>query len=928
MTIINPVVGDVYQVTVYGTAVAYTAVAGDTDATIAGALAGKILAAAIPNTTVSYSGGALFKVTGNPNGAPTNISTAGSTVPGDLTAATTTAPQTASAGDASYDATGFTTLIVGSAPDGGFALGPNANHDVSFINVAKGDTITIDHATGGVVNVVGAAGTTETLNIGVDGSPATATAAATGTGSQFQGVFINSASTLTVGSYGVVKDAAGVAQTNTLGIGDTALATLTITGDQNLSVFTSSTNVTSIDASAATGDVTVIGAILKGGPVAHTITGGKSSGVLTVQDGNNQAGVDTITAGAGGLKLDLSGTGGGSWTGATYGTGSVTVNLSASAKAVDTLTVHDGALVASNGSTGGVAGFVTGVSNADVVSFANPKTVMVNTSVTAVTDALNVNALLKASGTVLTNLDYSVSNGVITFTATGGAHLSDFATADLVKAAEIVVDNYAANTIAAVSIGGSAYVISDLSNVANNVAVLGTSVIDLNGVSSVAGFGQTGAVNTIGTDGISVIYNNAGVANSGTASAAVYAEVGYAADSIAVFGTTSTSISNLAASAVLTLNDGGGAVAPVTISQTGGAGNTSLTLNLAAADTFNSITVNGDATLTINPIGNAAIHSLVDSANTLTTITVAGGGGTLDIGGITDTALKTVDAHNATAAFTLGDLTPIANAGLTVDLAVAHASTISVSGAGDTIVDGSATGTFGNGVVDVTANGLGDTITVSSSGAGNHVVANGGNDTIDLGNNGAAGGYAVTALGSGDTIVFTATHNTASVVAVGSSASVTFGAGNEAVVTTGDLTGATSGGSYAVTTLNHVVAGANETITFNNATNENWAHFTNAGSQVNVASVTTLSGALDLAASQAALSANPNPGAAAYATLAANTGAIDWFQFHGDTYVVEAINSTGANAAHTALTATDEVVKITGLVDLSHSNFVGHTLTV
>ena len=55
---------------------------------------------------------------------------------------------------------------------------------------------------------------------------------------------------------------------------------------------------------------------------------------------------------------------------------------------------------------------------------------------------------------------------------------------------------------------------------------------------------------------------------------------------------------------------------------------------------------------------------------------------------------------------------------------------------------------------------------------------------------------------------------------------------------------------------------------------------------------------------------------------------IDWFQLGGNTYLVEAINSTSIAAAHSALTAMDEVVKITGLVNLSGEILAGHTLTL
>jgi hypothetical protein len=42
---------------------------------------------------------------------------------------------------------------------------------------------------------------------------------------------------------------------------------------------------------------------------------------------------------------------------------------------------------------------------------------------------------------------------------------------------------------------------------------------------------------------------------------------------------------------------------------------------------------------------------------------------------------------------------------------------------------------------------------------------------------------------------------------------------------------------------------------------------------------------------------------------------------------VEAINSSGVAASHAALAATDEVVKLLGVVDLSSQALVGHTLT-
>ena len=62
--------------------------------------------------------------------------------------------------------------------------------------------------------------------------------------------------------------------------------------------------------------------------------------------------------------------------------------------------------------------------------------------------------------------------------------------------------------------------------------------------------------------------------------------------------------------------------------------------------------------------------------------------------------------------------------------------------------------------------------------------------------------------------------------------------------------------------------------------------------------------------------------------IPANTGVIDWFQYGGNTYVVEAINTTSAAASHTMLATTDEVIKIVGLVNLAGESLVGHALTL
>ena len=116
--------------------------------------------------------------------------------------------------------------------------------------------------------------------------------------------------------------------------------------------------------------------------------------------------------------------------------------------------------------------------------------------------------------------------------------------------------------------------------------------------------------------------------------------------------------------------------------------------------------------------------------------------------------------------------------------------------------------------------------------------------------------------------------------------------------------------------MGNVHGGAGDLIVFNNAISEILA----GTSAVNVSSATSLAHALDLAAASAASFQG--------GTIAAHSGVIDWFQYGGNTYVVEAINDGATAATHNALAATDEVLKIVGLVSLTTESLSLHTLTL
>lgn len=58
-----------------------------------------------------------------------------------------------------------------------------------------------------------------------------------------------------------------------------------------------------------------------------------------------------------------------------------------------------------------------------------------------------------------------------------------------------------------------------------------------------------------------------------------------------------------------------------------------------------------------------------------------------------------------------------------------------------------------------------------------------------------------------------------------------------------------------------------------------------------------------------------------------HTGVIDWFQYNGNTYILEAIN-WNSTAAHAALAATEEITQILGPVNLGGETPARHTLTL
>lgn len=629
-----------------------------------------------------------------------------------------------------------------------------------------------------------------------------------------------------------------------------------------------------------------------------------------------------------------------------FGSGSETVNLAASTAKVDTLVLKEGAVITDNGSKGGVTAFTVGSQSAsDTVVFrtandnANQAKVIVANAVTGVVNTLNnaanMAAVFDSTGalnTKLANLTYSVSNGVITFGATGGNSLSQFTVNELINAAHIIVSSTTTggdNKVAAFSHNGKSYVVSSDND--NNASGLGSStgagsntknvMVELKDVASVKGFGSTFGDATIVSNTVTNLTN----ATIDLAALATNSDLDYSGFAIATLNnlaanaTATTKFANLAASAELKITGASaGSMGFLETTQVGAAGKNSLTVTMdTAAKTIERLTTNGDALVKF-ATANAAqvVKELVDATNTMNTVQVTGSAD-FTLTKVTGTALTTVDAGGAGGKFIFGaNGAAIAHNNLKVSLSAAQATDAWTSGTGNAFTQ--ATGT---GIVTLTASGASNVITLSNG--ANVITANGAGNTITVG----TGANAIVATGA-DTVTKIAANAAATTVTVGTNATVTVGT-DDVVKVVGAVTGGTAS-NFAKTTIDFAattVAAGNQIDFGGTATVFTLLGATAALSQVNVASATSLAQALNLAANYTLLVQDQGL-AASTANLAATSAAITWFQFDGDTYVVAMVNNTGVAVHQTALDANDIVVKLVGLVDLTAAAIAGEVITL
>jgi S-layer protein len=313
-------------------------------------------------------------------------------------------------------------------------------------------------------------------------------------------------------------------------------------------------------------------------------------------------------------------------------------------------------------------------------------------------------------------------------------------------------------------------------------------------------------------------------------------------------------------------------------------GATADVVDLANLDNISYVISNGNATsLELDNFAAAGTLELTGTG-VLTTVALADDSGTADM-------LNIVTKADGDVSFGKVVVTGIETVSLTAtdsDTDTINTHTINVESA-----DLQSLTITGNAKVALTANTAnvklalvdGSSMTASLTASTNGTLA----ETIK----GGAGADTLTATGNADTLNGGAGADT--LIVAGNLATLTGGAGND---TFNVATATTNVNSYA--TITDLTAG-------------DIIKFAASATDFNASKVSLADTAVFQDYANAAIAAT-------------DTGDVSWFQVGGNTYVIDNVS----NNASAFVNATDVIVKITGLVDLSHSSFsaTAHTLVI
>ena len=715
---------------------------------------------------------------------------------------------------------------------------------------------------------------------------------------------------------GVVATAAG---TTSITAVDSAQAggAITVNGGSNVSVTTTSAgtgNITVGATTAATGTVTV----------KATESAGATQGTIQVTGGTvvaiNQAASNAVNTTAVLGAVTVTGT---------SATTNVSVTQAAPATADATtagVTAGDVTINDVNASSTTKAGTIATVSvaNSGNVTIGDNSLTALNLSGTVGTVGVTANATAISSGVAATTLALGLGKGT-----TGAITANQYKTINASVTGANTVANINASAATALTVAGSDVLTltsaSGLSAV-TSVAVTGSAGLK----ASLQGLSTLAAVSTAGTTGTSTLNIDATkVAFTGGAGSDLITLTGALASGGKIdlgAGNDRLTGNTAVAASTTTVIDGGAGIDTVSSSlinngngalfknfEVLGLNNTNLDASLLTGSTISGLELLASGGTYTNVTAAQALNIATNTGAGTTTLTFTNVGGSADAYSIGFTGVGGASAGSAVTynAGTLAiqgiEAVSIASGSASgfssnqIALTDDNARSLTITGSQALSVSFVNFGTAGaNGVSTIDASAATGAVTLNTNnvniatagltvttGSGADVLTlasaatvstGAGNDTVTL------GGASTVDLGAGNDIVITSA----------AASTITGGAGND------DFRVALSLGAANMTTITDAAVG--DKITFVNQGTETFA-----STKLNVASATTLTDALNTAA----------------AGDGSTNGAISWFQYGGNTYIVED-NSAGATFG-----AGDIVVKLTGLVDLSTAAGAGtHIITL
>lgn len=581
------------------------------------------------------------------------------------------------------------------------------------------------------------------------------------------------------------------------------------------------------------------------------------------------------------------------------------------------------------------------------------------------------------NGSITTGQTFSLTSGVDTLTGTSGndTFIADNSNTSMTSAADSINGGAGTDTLKIYAKAGTATVLPTLSNVETLYLNNDNSGLDVSGVSGLTSLvldAQAGsATYTLKGQAVTVENNTAGITTTLTDTSSATLNVtanGYGkagtANGITLSATDVATTMNLAstgAASVLALTDGANKVATLNISGDQSLTLTGAMLSQSAMKTINAGTATGavsvDASTAVTDkafafTGGTGNDTLTVKAAEFATLTA---GSQLDGGAGTDTLVinDTTPVYAKLNAVKNFEVLKLGTTGATVDIAQLTSFNKFAVAAGnltETFNNALSTSTFaidntsGNTGTVIIANKVGETGTTvdisNTSGVSKTLAALTltGVTNVALSSTGAAtkagGVNVITTLNNADNSNITVTGDTALTI-TNALAATTTGSKVDASALTGALTVTGSakgdiliGGSAA----DSITSGAvQSTLTGNGGADsfmvgsavygaakniDNITDFTvgtdklylaNKGTETFTATAVNVTTATTLAQAE---------GIAASSTDGSTNGAIKWFQYGGNTYVVEVMTNNGAGLSDAA--ATDLVVKLTGTLDLSH----------